>query len=672
MNEQLFNRPGPLELIRENILKVEPNFADAVKHGCVPFHPTCRDVSTSPIDNLNIDSPLSDIDGSRCSLESLSPLGPEAIDTFSQAFSEHVKVDNFNVNNNVSSAVSELEDCLISTSDVFSRDNSKYERSRESLIRKQSKNSKKKQQSQNKQKIKKYKYHEYKPPGVVPATYQAPLDDRYKRLLEQQQMFLQLQVMKQNALFAAISGNPEQPVENQVDMEENPVSQSETPVAAIPSSVCIGNSALDDLRVTELRSALRMRGLPVSGSKAKLLERLKSYEDKRRAESEETQVEGLAPSSSTQTAAEVNEANTISTSTCTNAFIKVTTYASQSGETFQLVQAVPNMPTTEIQYHLMPSSVVLGPAQPTFPVQHLGVQTGPQTDHVVQMTPASQHVDQRLLSSVVSSPITHSRQDGLPHIIGQPMNQPVNQPLSPAQHIQVQFSQPSINSLASSSNLDIIGTLEQSQPTVIDPLALQMLSSQLQQAVKSQASIQTQTSQEAPESEGRSHASLLSQMPQLKPQITQGKEHIRSDLLLTHTDSGDNLQAGPNKGLTGSYQWNVNNNKPKKDSQAQTKVNLFNDQTGFRNRSQTDPLRSNTLKSTAETTKSYYRVSHTFPSNCPVEGYATATCGSSAKSVGKDLRMLQLPTGISVSLRAPNTTQCKTARAEDIQTRFHL
>ena len=656
LNEQLFNRPGPLELIRENILKVEPNFADAVKHGCVPFNPTCRDVSTSPVSNSNVDSPLSEVDGSRWSLDSLSPLASDSIDTFSQAFSDHVKVENFNVNNNnVSTAVSELEDCIVSTSDVFTRDTGKCERSKESLIRKQSKSSKKKQQSQNKQKIKKYKYHEYKPPGAVPATYQAPLDDRYKRLLEQQQMFLQLQVMKQNALFAAISGGTEQTSDDQIEMEESQTGQSElkVPATSIPAPACSIAAALDDLRVTELRSALRMRGLPVSGSKAKLLERLKLYEDRHRAECEDRSAEAVPFA----TAAVVNDScetlpDAIPTSACTNAFIKVTTYASQNGETFQLVQAVPNMPTSEIQYHLVPSSVVLGQAQSNvqpFPVQHLGVGARQQSEHVVPMPASSQQVDHNLLSNIVSSAVTQSRQEGLPQGMGQgqPMNQSVSQPISPGHHIQVQFSQPSVNSFAPSSNLDIITAMDQSQPAVIDSMALQMLSNQIQQAVKTQTSNQTQTSHEAPESEIGSNSSLFNQLQKLKSQSTSTEDFGQKKVARNRSETSRDLSpAQSQQNLSRTYPWIASSNIQDKKDNHQAKLHPYNDLSmTFRSRSQTDPLRNISSGYVSNSTGSFCPVSGSLSSTAAMQGYNR----SNSKPTGKDLRTHSLPSGVTVS-----------------------
>ena len=663
LNEQLFNRPGPLELIRENILKVEPNFADAVKQGCVPFHPTCRDVSTSPLSCINIDSPLSEVDGSRCSLDSLSPLAQDSIDTFSQAFSDHVKVDNISPKSNdnllassdISSAMSELEDCIISTSDVSLRDSGKYDRSKEASIRKQSKSSKKKLQNQNKQKVKKYKYHEYKPPGSVPATYQAPLDDRYKRLLEQQQMFLQLQVMKQNALFAANSDGTEKTIEKPMEMEEKPITQNEGAVLpnALSAPVLNNNSLLDDLRVTELRSALRMRGLPVSGSKSRLLERLKSYEDKRRTESEEKSADNFTPVScvATSVAKETSPPlqDTISPNSCANTFIKVTTYASQNGETFQLVQAVPNLPTSDIQYHLMPSSVVLGTAQSgiqSFPIQHLGIQTTPQTTHVVQV-PAGHQLDGNLLSNMTGSSTAQHRQECLPQIIGQPLNQPINQTLHNNQPFQSQVSQQPANSVTNNPSLDILTALEQNQAAVIDSVTLQMLSNQIQQVAKLQASIHSPTAERTRESENGDNSSLLRQLHHLKQQSAprDGSSHSTFHI---NADSQKGSSSKKNHHCASTdYQWNVRSSIQEKNL-PQSKSNSFNTHNdNFRSRSQTDPLRAPNASFPIATRKQFSPAVGSLHSSDSFQDF-NQNIGPNSKWNGNELRAFSLPSGISV------------------------
>ncbi|XP_017570089.1 myocardin isoform X1 [Pygocentrus nattereri] len=148
-----------------------------------------------------------------------------------------------------------------------------------------------------KPKMRKLKYHQYIPPdqrggsgggsgsnSQKSSTSQAqPIDPAYSRLLQQQQVFLQLQILNQQQLTVATSS------ENQVVSFSGAVPQScPQPVALASNPTLRGTSPthkpellppnLDDLTVSELRQQLRKRGLPVSGTKPALLERLRPFQ----------------------------------------------------------------------------------------------------------------------------------------------------------------------------------------------------------------------------------------------------------------------------------------------------------------------------------------------------------------------------------------------------------
>eukprot|EP00794_Sanderia_malayensis_P009181 gene9181-10155_t len=430
LNEQLYNRPGPLELIRENILEVEPTLADAVKHGCVPFHETCED-ATSPKSGTLCESPPLDIDcGS--SLGSLSPFATESIDTFSQAFSERVSVNTasdgqVSLMPSTYQSATRFEDLhrgqesgQLGEYPMAKEPYQRSEKPRDSCYTKKLlKSNKKSKQQHSKLKMKKYKYHEYKPPGSIPPSYQAPLDDRYKRLLEQQQMFLQMQVMKQNALFESLNSNDEE-IQDESDGANNAVkvssvdntvckqipvktSVSKTNSAPSPTVLSQPGHVLDDMRVVDLRSQLRQRGLPVSGAKAKLLERLKSYEERRKAVDNEerkkkvslteTQSESSLQSQQmsqalyiSSTAAPIDsQPPTISSSSGT--IMKVTTYATQNGQTFQLVQAIPQNSQQPYQV-IQQEPIIIGQNAALHPAQLQGIQ--PVTAGAVSQSQAMQ------------------------------------------------------------------------------------------------------------------------------------------------------------------------------------------------------------------------------------------------------------------------------------------
>ncbi|XP_056325571.1 myocardin isoform X2 [Danio aesculapii] len=164
-----------------------------------------------------------------------------------------------------------------------------------------------------KPKVKKLKYHQYIPPDQKAERSPAPqMDSAYARLLQQQQLFLQLQILSQqkqqmqtqqthaqmqtqqsfsyhtlgththnkqaseaqascsssvHTSTSSSSSNSSSPVKNSYCSSISPVRP-----APLPAN-------LDDLKVSELRQQLRVRGLPVSGTKTALIQRLRPFRD---------------------------------------------------------------------------------------------------------------------------------------------------------------------------------------------------------------------------------------------------------------------------------------------------------------------------------------------------------------------------------------------------------
>ncbi|XP_055085644.1 myocardin isoform X1 [Periophthalmus magnuspinnatus] len=164
-----------------------------------------------------------------------------------------------------------------------------------------------------KPKVKKLKYHQYIPPDQKGERSPPPMDSAYARLLQQQQLFLQLQILSQQkhahtqsthqhphsthqhqgpARQPTFSYQPHPPTHNQKGTSEqlscssgSANSNSSSPVKnAFPNQSSISAvkpgplpANLDDLKVSELRQHLRMRGMPVSGTKTALIERLRPF-----------------------------------------------------------------------------------------------------------------------------------------------------------------------------------------------------------------------------------------------------------------------------------------------------------------------------------------------------------------------------------------------------------
>ncbi|KFW08473.1 Myocardin, partial [Eurypyga helias] len=148
-----------------------------------------------------------------------------------------------------------------------------------------------------KPKVKKLKYHQYIPPDQKAEKSPPPMDSAYARLLQQQQLFLQLQILSQQQQQQHFSypGMHQGQLKQSNDQMVKSSNSSSTSVNNIPLSpmkttfsgqTCVSSikpgplpSNLDDLKVSELRQQLRIRGLPVSGTKTALMERLRPFQE---------------------------------------------------------------------------------------------------------------------------------------------------------------------------------------------------------------------------------------------------------------------------------------------------------------------------------------------------------------------------------------------------------
>ncbi|XP_070768820.1 myocardin [Enoplosus armatus] len=153
-----------------------------------------------------------------------------------------------------------------------------------------------------KPKMRKLKYHQYIPPdqrggsgtGGGGAKQKSPtesLDPASSHLLKQQQVFLQLQILQnqqqqqqqQQQLTVVPRGDHNDLVKSSGAMPLNPqpvpATTNHTPMDTNPSSKPeLLPANLVDLTVSELRQQLRKRGLPVSGTKPALLQRLRPFQ----------------------------------------------------------------------------------------------------------------------------------------------------------------------------------------------------------------------------------------------------------------------------------------------------------------------------------------------------------------------------------------------------------
>ncbi|XP_032944844.1 myocardin isoform X1 [Rhinolophus ferrumequinum] len=298
LNEKIALRPGPLELVEKNILPVDSAVKEAIKGNQVSFSKSADAFAfeeDSSSDGLSPDQTRSeDPQGSARSPPDTkateTPLaGPLGTIQDLTSGSENDRNDSASQLGNQSDTGKQGLGPLSTPSPAHAAVKTK------SLS--DSKNRHKKPKDP-KPKVKKLKYHQYIPPDQKAEKSPPPMDSAYARLLQQQQLFLQLQILSQQQQqqhrfgYAGLHQAPlKEPNEQMV---RNPNSSS-TPLSNTPLSPVKNSfsgqtgvsslkpgplpSNLDDLKVSELRQQLRIRGLPVSGTKTALMDRLRPFQD---------------------------------------------------------------------------------------------------------------------------------------------------------------------------------------------------------------------------------------------------------------------------------------------------------------------------------------------------------------------------------------------------------
>ncbi|XP_014402494.1 PREDICTED: LOW QUALITY PROTEIN: myocardin [Myotis brandtii] len=296
LNEKIALRPGPLELVEKNILPVDSTVKEAIKGNQVNFSKSAdafafdEDSSSDGLspDHTRSEDPQGPARSPPDTKATETPLaGPPGTIQDLTSGSENDRNDSVSQPSNQSDTGKQGLGPLSTTNPGHAAVKSK------SLS--DSKNRHKKPKDP-KPKVKKLKYHQYIPPDQKAEKSPPPMDSAYARLLQQQQLFLQLQILsqQQQQRFGYTSIHPAQLKEPNEQMVRNPNSSS-TPLSSTPLSPVKNSfsgqtsvsslkpgplpSNLDDLKVSELRQQLRLRGLPVSGTKTALMDRLRPFQD---------------------------------------------------------------------------------------------------------------------------------------------------------------------------------------------------------------------------------------------------------------------------------------------------------------------------------------------------------------------------------------------------------
>ncbi|XP_012880372.1 PREDICTED: MKL/myocardin-like protein 1 isoform X1 [Dipodomys ordii] len=311
LNEKIAQRPGPMELVEKNILPVESSLKEAIIVGQVNY-PKVADSSSFDEDSSDALSP--EQPASQESQSSVpSPLEARLSEPLPSATSVSptqvlpplpVGADSGeapflgeqpprpprppSLTNGTAVPAAKPAPALIKQSQPKSA-SEKSQRSKKA--------------KELKPKVKKLKYHQYIPPDQKQDKGAPAMDSSYAKILQQQQLFLQLQILNQQQQqqhynYQAILPAPPKPAGEAVGGSVPPPAralssttsnsssatpgpgglsrQNSTPLTSKPGNL---PANLDDMKVAELKQELKLRSLPVSGTKTELIERLRAYQD---------------------------------------------------------------------------------------------------------------------------------------------------------------------------------------------------------------------------------------------------------------------------------------------------------------------------------------------------------------------------------------------------------
>uniref|UniRef100_A0A8C6X3Y7 Myocardin related transcription factor A n=1 Tax=Naja naja TaxID=35670 RepID=A0A8C6X3Y7_NAJNA len=315
LNEKIAQRPGPMELVEKNILPVESSLKEALIVGQVNY-PKIADNSSfdedssdalSPEQPASHESQASVPSPMEAQMSDLVPTPTVASPTqivcqlkISTDCTETTYVSEqpptllpqppppvpLNLTNGIAPPAAKPLPALIKQS----QPKSSCEKSQRS-----------KKSKEPKPKVKKLKYHQYIPPDQKQDKGAPPMDSSYAKILQQQQLFLQLQILnqqhQQHYNYQTILPAPPKPLGEQ-NGGSTPAVRSLPTAASSAASVSSGSNGLlrqnsnspvgkpgalpanlDDMKVAELKQELKLRALPVSGTKTDLIERLKAYQE---------------------------------------------------------------------------------------------------------------------------------------------------------------------------------------------------------------------------------------------------------------------------------------------------------------------------------------------------------------------------------------------------------
>ncbi|XP_071617605.1 myocardin-related transcription factor B isoform X3 [Heliangelus exortis] len=305
LNEKIAQRPGPMELVEKNILPVDSSVKEAIIAVGQENYPQALDdysFDEDSSDALSPDQPASqESQGSAASPgepkanDSPSPVTPNAATSTQYPPLTSPVPEFLKTPSPIEQHVTRSTVTATLTTNTVSAAKPGPTLVKQTHPKNPNDKHRSKKCKEPKPRVKKLKYHQYIPPDQKGEKNEPQMDSNYARLLQQQQLFLQLQILSQQQQhynYQTILPAPLKPLNDKQSNNGNtPLNtlNSSTPTSAASSPRQNSNipnrkpgplpSSLDDLKVAELKMELKLRGLPVSGTKTDLIERLKPYQD---------------------------------------------------------------------------------------------------------------------------------------------------------------------------------------------------------------------------------------------------------------------------------------------------------------------------------------------------------------------------------------------------------
>ncbi|XP_058508956.1 myocardin-related transcription factor B isoform X2 [Solea solea] len=291
LNEKIAQRPGPMVLVEKKILPAVDSAAEEATDGDKANHSKAADVYSFDEDSADALSPEQPFSQETPGSTSASLIESTSFSSQLNSPTQHSSSPNSQLSSDLVNPISASEPQsnvqastplsvttvapIVTPGPVLVK----------SLPKLPGDKGRSKKSKEPKPWVKKLKYHQYIPPDQKQELNEMPMDSAYARLLQQQQQFLQLQILSQQQqqynYLSVLPATVKPATEVQTSCSSGNVASAPVPPRHSHTSRkqrhLPGN--LDEMKVAELKMELKRRSLPVSGTKTDLIERLKLYQE---------------------------------------------------------------------------------------------------------------------------------------------------------------------------------------------------------------------------------------------------------------------------------------------------------------------------------------------------------------------------------------------------------